>query len=425
MARIAPFRALRFAVRSDGDLARRLAPPYDVIGPERRAALAADPHNIVHLDLPEDGGDPYAAATRRLDAWRRDGTLDFDREPSFTVAEQTFRDPSGATRRRIGFFARLRIEPLEGGSVLPHERTLEAPRRDRERLLAATRTHLSAVFLLHEDASGEVARRLAGLTTTPPERSLVDPDGCGLRLWRLQESEMVGRITESVARGWTLIADGHHRYESALAYRRERQAAGRDDAPDILVFLVSAEDPGLTIGPIHRLVRGIPAQDPDRLARALEPFFEVERRPRERMAEALREASGRPGTFGLLFPRDPSGLFLRWRESDERARRPLERVPEPLRRLDVVLLHRLVFEEALGLSPEAQAGADHLDYVKDEAALLRGLEKVSLGVLLNPTPLSQVVEVSRSGLRLPPKSTFFLPKVPTGIVLDPIDPPRA
>ena len=425
MARIAPFRALRFQSPSDGDLAKRLAPPYDVIGPERRQALAADPHNIVHLDLPEGDGDPYAAAALRLAAWRRDGTLVFDREPSFTVAEQTFRDPSGATRRRIGFFARLRLESLEGGSVLPHERTLEAPRRDRERLLAATRTHLSAVFLLHEDASGDVARRLEGLAGAPPEHSLADPDGCGLRLWRVAESETVGRIAESVARGWTLIADGHHRYESALAYRKARQEAGTDDAPEVLVFLVSAEDPGLTIGPIHRLVRGLPAQEAGRLARALDPFFEVERWPRERLAAALRESSGRPGTFGLLFPRDPSGLLLRWRESDARARRPLERIAEPLRRLDVVLLHRLVFEEALGLSPEAQAGADHLEYVKDEAALLRGLETASLGALLNPTRLSQVVEVSRGGLRLPPKSTFFLPKVPTGIVLDPFDAPVA
>jgi uncharacterized protein (DUF1015 family) len=425
MAHIAPFRALRYAVRTDGELATRLAPPYDVIGPERRAALAADPHNIVLVDLPEAGepGGAYAAAARRLAAWRRDGTLVLDREPAFVVAEQSFRDPSGAPRRRRGFFARLRLEAFEGGSVLPHERTLEAPRRDREQLLAATRTHLSAVFLLHEDPSGEVARTLEDLASRPPERELRDPDGAGLRLWRLADRDRLARIAERLGRGWTLIADGHHRYESALAYSQARRAAGSDDAPDVLVYLVSAVDPGLTIGPIHRLVRGVPSIDPAQLAAVLDPFFEVERRPKDGLAEALRDAAGRPGVFGLLFPRDRSGLFLRWREGDERASRPLESVPVPLRRLDVVLLHRLVFQDALGLSPAQQAGPDHLDYVKDEAGLLRGLETAACGVLLNPTRLDQVVDVSRSGLRLPPKSTFFLPKVPTGLVLDPIDTP--
>jgi uncharacterized protein (DUF1015 family) len=423
MARIAPFRALRYAVRTDGELAARLAPPYDVIGPERRTALAAEPHNIVHLDLPEEEpGGAYAAAARRLAAWRRDGTLVLDRDPAFMVAEQSFRDSTGTPRRRRGFFARLRLEPFEAGAVLPHERTLEAPRRDREQLLAATRTHLSAVFLLHEDASGDVARTLEGLASAPPERELRDPDGAGLKLWRLEDREPLGRIADRVSRGWTLIADGHHRYESALAYRQARRAAGKDDAPDVLVYLVSAVDSGLTIGPIHRLVRGITPLDAARLAARLEPFFDVERRSAETMARGLHEAAGRPGVFGLLLPGSP-GMLLRWREGDERARRPLETVPEPLRRLDVVLLHRLVFQEALGLTPAQQAGPDHLDYVKDEAGLLRGLETAACGVMLNPTRLEQVVDVSRNGLRLPPKSTFFLPKVPTGIVLDPIDTP--
>jgi len=425
MAHIAPFRALHYAVRTDGELAARLAPPYDVIGPERRAALAADPHNIVHLDLPEgaEPGGAYAAAARRLDAWRRDGTLVLDRDPAFVVAEQSFRDPAGSPRRRRGFFARLRLEPLEGGSVLPHERTLAAPRRDREQLLAATRTHLSAVFLLHEDASGDVARALETVASRPPDQELRDPDDAGLRLWRLAEPDLLARIAGRVGQGWTLIADGHHRYESALAYSQARRAAGTDDAPDVLVYLVSAVDPGLTIGPIHRLVRGIAPIDAATLLAALDPFFEVEKRPKEQLAEAMRAAAGRPGVFGILLPRDPSGLLLRWREGDARARGPLESVPAPLRRLDVVLLHRLVFQEVLGLSPAQQAGADHLDYVKDEAGLLRGVETAACGVLLNPTPLDQVVDVSRHGLRLPPKSTFFLPKVPTGIVLDPIDTP--
>ena len=423
MARLAPFRALRFDAGPPGDLARRLAPPYDVISPERRRTLAADPHNIVHLDLPE--GPPervYEEAAARLESWRRDRTLALDPAPAFYAAEQSFKDASGAARRRRGFFARLGLEPFEAGVVLPHERTLESPRRDRERLLAATRTHLSAVFLLHEDPGGETARLLAVAADNPPERELVDPDGCGLRLWRLGDRATIERLGAAAGRGWTLIADGHHRYESALAYRASRRAAGRDDAPDVLAFLCSAEDPGLVIGPIHRLVHRVPGLDPERAAATLRRRFVVEPTPRAGLARALRATAAAPGAFGLLFPGRDEGLLLRWRD-DEEGRRALLGVPEPLRQLDVVLLHRLVFEEALGLSPEAQAGSDHLEYVKVEAALLRGVEQASCGVLLNPTRLAQVVEVSRKGLRLPPKSTYFQPKVPSGIVLDPLDPP--
>ena len=423
MSTIAPFRALRFAVAAPGELAQRLAPPYDVISPERRRILAADPHNIVHLDLPEGPAERiYADAAARLEAWRRDGTLALDAAPAYHLAEQSFKDASGTARRRRGFFARLRVEPFEAGSVLPHERTLESPRRDRERLLAATRTHLSAVFLLHEDPGGTVARLLASASETAPERELVDPDGCGLRLWRLADRGAINRLTAAAGRGWTLIADGHHRYESALAYRQERRAAGRDDAADVLAFLCSAEDPGLVIGPIHRLVRGVPRLDPERVASALTGRFAVDRRPREGLAAALREAAASPGVFGLLFPGRSEALLLRWRD-DEEGRRALQGLPEPLRSLDVVLLHRLVFEEAFGLSPQAQAGGDHLEYVKDEAGLLRGVEQAVCGVMLNPTRLAQVVEVSKSGLRLPPKSTYFQPKVPSGIVLDPLDAP--
>ena len=181
MSRIAPFRALRFPGPEDA-LARRLAPPYDVIGPERRRALAADPHNIVHLDLPEGPADRvYADAARRLEAWRRDGTLTLDPAPAFHLAEQSFTDAAGAARRRRGFFARLRLEPLEGGSVLPHERTLAAPRRDREQLLAATRTHLSAVFLLHEDAGGEQTRRRRACS---PIRTAAGCGSGGSATWR-------------------------------------------------------------------------------------------------------------------------------------------------------------------------------------------------------------------------------------------------
>jgi uncharacterized protein (DUF1015 family) len=425
MPRIEPFQALRFAPTAGGSPGRRFAPPYDVLDAAERRALAADPCNIVHLDLPEAaaGDDRYRAAAALLGRWRNIGVLVRDPDPSYYFLEQRFRDSRGVDRMRRGFFARLFLEPLEGGSVLPHERTLESPRRDRESLLAATRTHLSAVFMLHPDPGGGVAAALQRVAAAPPLTSGPDPCGGDLRLWRVSDAETTGLMTRCLASGWALIADGHHRYESALAYQKGRREAGRDDARTILVYLCGDSDPGLRIEPIHRLVRGVAGFDTARFREELRHRFDLRTVPRGTLAAALAAEPGRPGVFGFLFPGASDGVLARWRDGAGLDRPVFDPVPEPLRRLDVILLHRLVLEDMLGIGAEAQRRQENIDYVKDAAALERGVASADFGVLLNPTRLDQVVEVSRMGLRLPQKSTFFHPKVTSGLVLDPLDEP--
>ncbi|HEU4403366.1 MAG TPA: DUF1015 domain-containing protein [Candidatus Polarisedimenticolia bacterium] len=428
MPTITPFRALCYAPSLRRDLDRLVAPPYDVISEERRDRLASrHRNNIVHLDLPRAGprGDPYDGASRLLEAWIRDHVLARESVPAYFACEQRYRAPSGEERIRRGLFARVQLEPLDGGVVIPHERTLDRPRADRQRLLAVTRTHLSAVFMLHPDPGAEVSRVLAEVCAAETCAQASDDDGTLSRLVRVDDASRIGSLTQRLAGQWALIADGHHRYESALAYRDERRAAGARDAEHVLAFLCSLEDPGLAIFPIHRLVHSLQAFDAERFRTRLRELFDLTRIDGE---DALRAALGarldRAGVFGIAL-RGETGFWLaEWKEGAGLGRPEMAPIPEPLRNLDVILLHRLVLEGILGITPEAQARQANLDYVKDARDWHAGVRsgRADLGVLMNPTRIEQVIEVTRKELRLPQKSTYFYPKVLSGLVLDPLDP---
>ena len=424
---VSPFRALRFASRLRQNLDLLVAPPYDVIAPRERERLASrHPNNVVHLDLPraDPGDDPYRTAERLLQKWIQEGILVRDDRPAFYACEQRYGSPGVGPCVRRGLFARLRLEPYEAGVVIPHERTFEKPRADRQRLLAATRTHLSAVFLLHPDPGGEVARMLAEASAPGPAEEARDDEGTVSRLVRIEADEKVAFVRERLRECWALIADGHHRYESALAYREECRATGRDDSGHLLAFLCSLEDPGLKIVPIHRLLHSLPAFDAERFRERLAPTFRLTRvEGEEALRSQVRERSGRPGIFGLIVPKESAFWLAEWREGAGLDGPALAAVPEPLRVLDVILLHALVLQEVLGITPEAQSRQTNLDYVKEERELFERVRRggVDVGVLMNATRIQQVVEVTRRGLRLPPKSTYFFPKVLSGLVLDPLD----
>jgi uncharacterized protein (DUF1015 family) len=424
---VAPFRALAYAPELRGDLSRLIAPPYDVISDPLRERLASrHPRNIVSIDLPRppEGNDPYVHAAARLADFEREGALARDPREAFYVLEQRFRSPSGEPSTRRGFFARLRLEAFEAGVVIPHERTLERPRADRLRLLSATRAHLSAVFMLHPDPGRRVGDLLEEAASVAPCLEAADDDGTVCRLTRLDGVDQVQAIRARLAETWALIADGHHRYESALAYRDLRRASGDRDAEHLLVFLCSLEDRGLRIFPIHRLVRSLPRFDGEAFLKRLGNLFTVVPIPDRRMlGAAVAERRGQPGVFGMLFPGDRPPCVIAWRPGAGLEHSVMASVPQPLRTLDVILLHRLIFEEALGITQEDQANQTYLDYVKDEGELARRVtdHAAQVGILMNPTRIEQVIEVTRLGLRLPQKSTYFYPKVPTGLVLDPLD----
>ena len=427
MPDVEPFRALTYAPRLRSSLDRLVSPPYDVLTEEQRSRhIGRHDDNIVRIDRPRSSGEeePYAGAARLLERWIRDGVLVRDAQPALYVCEQTYRGPSGEEGSRRGFFARLALEPFgPAGTVLPHERTLDEPRADRARLLAATRTHLSAVFLLHPDPAGDVARMVEAAMKGETFLQARDDDGTVSRVVRVADPDRVALVGRRLREEWALIADGHHRYESALAYRDERRALGRRDAEHVLAFFCSLQDKGLSIFPIHRLVHSLPGFDAAAFLARLDPLFRVTRAgTADDLRHGLASAAARPGVFGLVLGDDACWL-AEWKEGQGLERPEMASTPEPLRRLDVVLLHRLLLEGILGITPEAQARQTNLDYVKDERSVFErvGGGRALVGVLMNPTRIEQVIDVTRAGCRLPQKSTYFFPKVLTGLVLDPLD----
>jgi uncharacterized protein (DUF1015 family) len=411
---VMPFVGERFAETQA--LSRLIAPPYDVISLEQRKRYAAsDPHNIVHLILPEaiDGLTKYQHAAQLLATWRTEGTFRADAGPSVYIVEQTFTPPGGPARTRVGMFAAAVAEPYETRRIRPHERTHRGPKLDRLELLRATRTSLESIFLLAPDSSGVLAGGLRAVTEggRPPDAS-AELEGVRLRLW-VSTGADADALTQA-AGAPLYIADGHHRYETAVAYARENPAARR-----LLAFIVSAHDPGLVVLPTHRVIYGT-----DRDVSALEAgwrrYFEISAVPPDADRVHLLAEAGRERT-ACLVARDTGAadLLLRLRPDADLASMPELGRSEAVRTLDVAVVERLVVQEILA----AGKSTPTLTYTPDPTPALevahRG--KAVAAVLLNPTRVDQVFAVADAGDVMPPKSTYFVPKVPSGLVLRGVD----
>jgi uncharacterized protein (DUF1015 family) len=406
---LAPFQGERY--RAVERLSALVAPPYDVITPPQRARLAAgDPHNVVHLILPEGRtGDVYGAAAERLAEWRRSGVLVQDPDPAVYVLAQDFALPSGERRTRLGLFAALAAEPYEAGRVRPHERTHAAPKADRLALLRATRTVLESIFVLAPDPDGELAHALADLARRPPA-ARAELEGVGIQLW-IVTGEAASRLTHLASRGPVYIADGHHRYETAVAFARERPAADR-----LLALVVSTRDPGLSVLATHRVIHGA-GRDPAQLLAEWRRWFDVGRvAPCADRMERLAEL-GRTGTACLVvWPGDYDLSLVLRRDA------PLDDVPElsrspAVRALDVARIEVLVVQAIL----RAGTTTPSVSYTADPRQAFDAVRKggAAAAVLLNPTRVEQVLAVADAGEVMPPKSTYFTPKVPGGLVLKP------
>lgn len=440
MPEIRPFRALRYEPERVGDLGAVVAPPYDVIKPaEREVLVARSPRNIVRLDLPTDErgdepGDRYRRAARTLAAWRSDGTFRKDPRPAIYVYEQTYRVP-GTTRerRQRGFFARLKLEPFGPGSgVVPHERTLAAPREDRYMLLRATGVNTSPVIGLYEDPERRTPALLAQLTDGSPAIDVRDDDGVRHRLWVVPAAEgdaegpgaVAGQLISIAKQTPVLIADGHHRYETALRYRDERRmtrSCEENPAFDYILMLFLDAQEMLTVLPTHRVGRDLPDEGRGFLERARE-LFEVhpaQRAELERAFDVAALAPGGRGRFGL-WTREGGALLDARREEF----RPLVRAgSEALRSLDVTLA-QAALERLAGIDADAVA-AGRLAYTRSAREALDAVDDRTDGadcaLLLEPTPVAAIAAASRGGEVLPQKSTYFYPKALSGLLVNPLE----
>ncbi len=446
-----PFHAWRYAPAA-GDLGRLIAPPYDVIGPDLQSRLyARSQRNVVRVDLglatPSDNDcdNPYTRAAAQLAEWKESGILVRDGKPSLTFVEESFTGPDGQARVRHGFLAAMRLYDFDEGVVFPHEWTLSGPKEDRYRLMTATAMSLSPVFLLYDLPGDEItAAWKAGPGAEPPAVTVADEEGTVTSLWPAFDVGLLETVAQNLAASCFVVADGHHRYETALRYQKNRPGESgtntsqtRRRACDYaLAYFCNMSDPGLAIYGAHRLVSGLDPETVAALPRSLASTFAVERLGAEANAGAGTGSGSTPGVaeaaraaiaaylrdnprwaFGLWGPGfdAPYGLQL---ANPAAARGAAPGHSAAYQELDVTILQSLVLEKELGITPEDMAAERHVTFFKDPTEAFVRLEAgdYQAGFFVNPTGLDQVRQIAFGGERMPQKTTFFYPKLPTGLV---------
>jgi len=411
MADLQPLRTLRYEPAAVGSLADVIAPPYDVIDDAMRAELAArSPYNVVHVDLPPS----YEEAASTMADWRSRGVLAQEDEAAVWVLRQDYMARDGASRTRTGFFARVRVDEYGPGRIRPHERTHPGPKEDRLRLTRATRTNLSPIFALFPDSDGIAERAIAHIAGAEPFAAFE-----GDTQWRSSDEDLIAELQMALADAELLIADGHHRYETARVYADE--IGGEGEHRYVLMLLCALSDPGLLVFPTHRLLTGLKDHTEKQLAirDVLRGDFEVEELGDTSQLEPPAD-DGRVA-FGYMdsFFKRPFRVTLKDQAIADRA---LPGLPEPYRRLDTAVLEALVLRGALRMSDDDISHLRGLHYSKDLDDAIEAVEsgRADAGFFMRATPVDQVREVAATGESMPPKSTYFYPKVPTGLVFNPL-----
>lgn len=439
MPEIRAFRALRYDPEVVPDLAKVVAPPYDVIAPALRVELAArDLRNVVAIELPVDAGatDPdekYRQAARVFAAWRTEGVLRKDRQPALYVYEQEYAVPGTSVRRvQRGFYGRLRLEPFgPGAGVMPHERTLSGPKEDRYKLMRATGANFSGVMVLYADPTGASGRLFADATETAAVADVTDDDGVRHRLWMVPEAgsteALVAGLLEVAGRDPVTIADGHHRYETALRYRDERRRTSPDEVDPafdfvLALFMVTSGETLLAL-PTHRVARALPSADGLVAAAESSGLFDVA--PADAADLVAAFGAGAAGTGGSgrigLWTRTGGAVLVARREAFAALLPP---GGEALRRLDVTLL-AAALERLCGIDRGATTSGGRIVYTKDAAEAIdwvdRRVDAADAAFLLEGTPVTDIQAVAREGDVMPQKSTYFYPKPLSGLVLNPLE----
>ncbi len=437
MAKIVPFRGVHYDAWRVGGLDAVVAPPYDVISPAEQMALyATGPNNIIRLILnrAETGDDeeaPYRRAEQFLRGAQASGVLVQDPEPALYVYTQEFTNPADGQRyRRTALFCALELEPYSAGVVLPHEETRTKAKEDRLRLMRATASNPEPIYGLYEDPEGFVARTLERAGGGEPADLSVTINGDSHEVRRLRDPETVAAIQAFLAPAKVWIADGHHRYETALAYRDERRAsasvmeegveAGDPDWPPydyILIALTAFSDPGLVVLPTHRLVRNIPPDRLERLPALLDPFFEVEEVPFG-MLPGRMQGSPAEGVhrFGLV---SRTAIYVITLREPSAMADAVEEHSDAWKRLDVSILQTLALDRALGIPSASLATTPDLAYTRDWNEAIDAVRRgdFQFAFLLNHPSADEVRQVAAAGDKMPPKSTFFYPKLWNGLIL--------
>ncbi len=431
---IAPFHGLRYNSQKIKNMAEVVAPPYDVIDEALRDNLyAKNPFNVIRLILTKDedgkSKNKYEIAQSYLEDWKKQEILRRDFTPQLYIYHQTYFLEGGRKLTRKGFIAARRLESFETGRIRPHEHTFAGPKVDRMHLIKATQTNLSPIFGIYGDPNKKV---LNLLENAPQKNLFIDittEDGNRHQLWGVSDLAILKQVNEGMQDKVIFIADGHHRYETALAYRDYLRGEGKlkdenDAANFVMMYLCPMEDEGLVILPTHRVLLEKPKVSWPNALEKLKKHFEVNEYATAHSAQALKDLENSKNEIAFLLSSDEGKLFLIKTNASKAAQiESLAKIPDAVRNLDVSILHKYLLPQVFEVNLSEGDEAKKIHYVKDTSEALQApfRKQACLSFILNPTQMVQVEEVSNIGERMPHKSTFFYPKLLSGLLFNPVD----
>ena len=421
MADIQPYKAIHYNTGVVKNLSKVVAPPYDVISKEEQKELFdRDPNNIIRLDL-NPASDTYAAAAKEMQRMLEEKVLVVDNEPAIYPCFQTFKTQDGKAVTRRGFVSWIKLEPFEAGVVLPHEHTLSGPKMDRLKLMTATKASFSQIFSIYGDSKKTLEKVYDKLAGTKPFLE-ADQDRVNNRIYRITDQATVKVFQDLFKNMPVYIADGHHRYETALEYQKQMKAknpkhTGKEAYNYIMMYFTNIFDSGLVVFPTHRILHSINGFDADKMMSAVGTHFDFTAKSEiNSLASSLLSAGDH--AYGLILP-EKKYFLMKLKSGSDVLEIVKENVPAPVKRLDVTLLHDYVLAQTLGISKEAQEKKLNINYTIDrhevDVAVQSG--KGQLGFILNSTKVEQVKEVADAKAVMPQKSTYFYPKLLSGLLL--------
>lgn len=424
MAVIRPFRGMRYNTESAGKISELCCPPYDIIDENQRLSyISENEYNVIRLELPKEGENPYANAKDILDMWKDKGVLVCEDKPAIYIYEEEF-TAYGQRKSIKGIIARVQLEEFSKGIILPHEFTLSKAKEDRFNLMKATNCNFSQIYALYMDSEHTTLNTIDEQSEGASALEFTDDDNVTHRLWIVTDEEIIAKLVSDFSDRKLYIADGHHRYETALNYRnycRENGISNVGDPQDFqMIYLVDMEHPGLVVFPTHRLVRDLPDFDREKVLDGCKKYFDVTQYIGTENMESELAKQYDAGKKAFGFYCGDGDWYMLVLKNIEIMSEMLPDLSEPSQQLDVSVLHTLVLEKIFGIDKENMANQINLTYTKffSEAVSSVDSKKAQCSFVLNPTRVTEIRDVAAAGEKMPQKSTYFYPKMITGMVMN-------
>ena len=422
MAEIKAFKGMRYTAEG-GELNSLVCPPYDIISDaQREEYVKENPYNIIRLELPKGGDERYREAGETLKSWLGKQVLSCDNEDSIYVYEMQF-TANGEKNSLKGFVSLVKLVEFSDGIVLPHEETLSKAKQDRFNLMSETFCNFSQIYSLYMDENGSVYSMVDGCSQGKPDMEVTDPDGTVHRMWCVSDKDVIAKVTAAFADKKLYIADGHHRYETALNFHKHLCAEGRavpgDQSGYIAMMLVNMENTGLVVFPTHRIVRDLPEFSSEKILEECKAYFDIAETSEEQMQSTLNQLY-KDGKKAFAMYAGKGNCHIMTLRDESAVKKLLPEMSDAYCGLDVSVLHSLVLERIFGIDKENMANQKNLTYTRVLSEALEAVDngKANCSFILNPTKVAEIRDVALAGEKMPQKSTYFYPKLITGLVMN-------